>query len=89
MQEQIFSLTVVHHGDLSTQVVKDWLRETLTSKVSRYIGMVVESFSSAAAGRVVQCSLRVVHGGDVSVAMMKEYLADTPETFKIAEISKR
>jgi hypothetical protein len=89
MQEQIFSLSIEYYGDLSTQAIKDWLKQVLTGKVSRCIGMVAESFGSTPGGRMIQGSLRIVHNENVSVDMMKSFLATTPSTFKIITIAKR
>lgn len=89
MQEQIFSLTIEYYGDFSTQTVKDWLKEVLTGKIARYIGLAAENFGSTPGGRMIQGSLRIVHNDDVPVDMMKSLLANTPATFKILTISKR
>lgn len=89
MQEQIFSLSIEYYGDLSTQIIKDWLKEVLAGKVSRCIGMVAEGFGSTPGGRMLQGSLRIVHNENVSVDTMKNFLANTPASFKITAIAKR
>lgn len=91
MQEQIYSLTVVHgrEKNVSTEDVRDWLKKTLNGKVDRYVGPTAESFGGSIGGNVIECSLRILHSEDIMAETMKNYLADTPETFQITKVLKR
>lgn len=91
MQEQIYSLTVVHDGEknVSTQDIRDWLKVILDNKVDRYVGLTAESFGGSTYGHIVECSLRILHSEAISAETMKGYLANTPEPFQITQVSKR
>ncbi len=89
MQEQIFLLTIVYTGNSGTQVIKGWLKEILIGKVTRYMGVTVDSLHSTPHGLVIKCSARIAHNNNVSVEMMRNYLDDVPSPYKVTEISKR
>ncbi len=88
MQEQVFTITLAYDDELSIQVIKDWLKDALTGKVARYIGMVVDSYGGTTSGRSIRGSLRVIHNETLSAATLKSYLTDPPAAFSL-EIEKR
>ncbi len=88
MQEQVFTVTIAYDDELSLQVIKDWLKDALTGKVARYIGMVVDSYGGSTSSRSIRGSLRVIHNETLSAATVKSYLTNPPAAITI-EIEKR
>lgn len=91
MQEQVFSFVVIHDAkiEVNTDVIRDKIKDALSGRVDRYIGMVTEGFGGTSAEQRITCRLRFIHRDNISVKDMKSYLADMPDTFKLAEITKR
>jgi hypothetical protein len=88
MQEQVFTVTIAYEDEISLQVIKDWLKAALADKVTRYIGVVVDSYGGSASGRTIRVSLRLIHNEPLPAATLKSYLTDPPAAFTL-EIEKR
>jgi hypothetical protein len=91
MQEQTFSLAIVHDAKVrvSTSDLRDIIKEALAGKVDRYLGIVAENYGTDSHSRIIECTLRISNKAEVSVGAMNGYLSGLSENFQITQISRR